>query len=183
MPRDNKKSRCSTSEHALMLVHSFSLGVLFLLVMTASSTGQVLQTQLTAEGPADLADAARRLGDAQRGTVVFYQQHMACTNCHVAGSDQSPLGPDLSRLGKDSKQHRGGQSARRDGSQNTSHEMSPVARDLPWMENRRPSCYSEAGTTIYMPPIFCTTFRIERLSPCASSWVESSPRLQPPQPG
>ena len=60
-----------------------------------------LQEQLTAEGVAALARAARAQGDAARGALVFYQPSLACAKCHGDGSGKAPLGPDLTRLGPD----------------------------------------------------------------------------------
>ncbi len=53
------------------------------------------------EDPASLAAAARQDGDATRGAIVFYQQYLSCAKCHIAGDDQSLLGPDLSKAGKE----------------------------------------------------------------------------------
>jgi putative heme-binding domain-containing protein len=59
-----------------------------------------LDKQLLAETPAALVAAAKSDGDAKRGAIVFYQPHMACLKCHSV-SGKSPLGPNLSKLGKD----------------------------------------------------------------------------------
>ncbi len=44
----------------------------------------------------------RRLGDARRGALVFYQPALTCTRCHVNEQAEAPptLGPDLATLGK-----------------------------------------------------------------------------------
>ncbi|MBP86891.1 MAG: heme-binding protein [Planctomycetaceae bacterium] len=55
-----------------------------------------LEEQLVAESPQDLAQAARELGDAKRGAILFYQPYMACTKCHVNGRPAT-LGPDLTK--------------------------------------------------------------------------------------
>ncbi|TWU51792.1 DUF6797 domain-containing protein [Rubripirellula reticaptiva] len=47
-----------------------------------------------------IAKEARLRGDPQRGAIVFYASAAACANCHVTGAEQSPLGPDLTRLGE-----------------------------------------------------------------------------------
>ena len=59
-----------------------------------------LEQQLKAVDASALARDARRRGDARRGAVVFYRSAAACVNCHAAGSDASPLGPDLAKLGE-----------------------------------------------------------------------------------
>jgi putative heme-binding domain-containing protein len=57
----------------------------------------VLESQLLAEDPAALARAARERGEAARGAVLFYQQHLTCAKCHAYGAENSPLGPDLTK--------------------------------------------------------------------------------------
>ena len=61
-----------------------------------------LDQQLRREGPAALARDARRLGDARRGALVFYQPALTCTKCHVNERADAPptLGPDLAALGQ-----------------------------------------------------------------------------------
>jgi len=61
-----------------------------------------LEQRLRGEGPAALARDARRLGDARRGALVFYQPALACTRCHVNERADGPpsLGPDLAAIGK-----------------------------------------------------------------------------------
>lgn len=69
-------------------------------MMQSVSWGQFLEQELQREEPAALAIAAKQSGDAIRGAIVFHQQHIACTKCHLPGKDnQSPLGPDLTTLG------------------------------------------------------------------------------------
>lgn len=46
-----------------------------------------------------IANEARLRGDPQRGAIVFYASAASCAKCHVTGEGQSPLGPDLTRLG------------------------------------------------------------------------------------
>ena len=65
-----------------------------------SSTG-TLEATLRSQSPAALAADARRLGDARRGAVVFYQPALTCTKCHVGENGAPALGPDLAALGKD----------------------------------------------------------------------------------
>ena len=64
-------------------------------------TGSALEGRLRAEDPAALAHEARRLGDARRGALVFYQPTLTCTKCHVSDTGTPALGPDLTALGKD----------------------------------------------------------------------------------
>jgi putative heme-binding domain-containing protein len=69
-----------------------------------SATPARLDQQLRREDPAALARDARRLGDARRGALVFYQPALTCTRCHVAERSDAPapaLGPDLAMIGKD----------------------------------------------------------------------------------
>ncbi|MFI5386280.1 MAG: DUF6797 domain-containing protein [Fimbriimonadales bacterium] len=68
----------------------------------AVGTPGLLESQLRREDPAVLARDARRLGDAQRGALVFYQPALACTKCHLSAGAGAPppLGPDLNTLGK-----------------------------------------------------------------------------------
>jgi putative heme-binding domain-containing protein len=60
-----------------------------------------LDQQLRREGSAALARDARRLGDARRGALVFYQPALTCTRCHADGKADAPaLGPDLAAIGR-----------------------------------------------------------------------------------
>ncbi len=79
----------------------FLLTTLILLGLGTYVGAQGLESQLNGEGAAALAKAASQQGDAKRGAVVFYQQYMSCTKCHLAGDKASPLGPDLSKVGKE----------------------------------------------------------------------------------
>jgi putative heme-binding domain-containing protein len=62
-----------------------------------------IEQQLCGEDATSLARDARRLGDARRGALLFYQPAVACAKCHLnQGADgPPPLGPDLTKLGKD----------------------------------------------------------------------------------
>ena len=60
-----------------------------------------LEQQLLAESGESLVRAALEEGDPQRGAIVFHQPHMACSKCHLVGNRQNPLGPDLTRLSKE----------------------------------------------------------------------------------
>jgi len=68
---------------------------------TAGTPG-LLESQLRREDPTVLARDVRRLGDARRGALVFYQPALACTKCHLSegAGAPPPLGPDLTALGK-----------------------------------------------------------------------------------
>jgi putative heme-binding domain-containing protein len=59
-----------------------------------------LEPRLLRQSAADLAKEARAEGDPVQGAVLFYQPQLSCTKCHTCGetNDESPLGPDLSRL-------------------------------------------------------------------------------------
>jgi len=79
----------------------------FLLVISitclseSAGRSQTLQDRLDAQDPAALARSAREQGDARRGAVLFHQPYLACAKCHVAGSTNQTLGPDLTRIGKE----------------------------------------------------------------------------------
>jgi putative heme-binding domain-containing protein len=62
----------------------------------------LLDQQLRREDPSALVRDARRLGDARRGALVFYQPALTCTKCHVNERADAPptLGPDLAAPGK-----------------------------------------------------------------------------------
>ncbi|MGI9456430.1 MAG: cytochrome c1, partial [Aeoliella sp.] len=83
-----------------MLKHLALLTSFIITGLCGQVAAQDLESQLKTEGTVALAKAAAAQGDAQRGAVVFYQQYMACTKCHLAGDKPSPLGPDLSKIGK-----------------------------------------------------------------------------------
>ena len=48
-----------------------------------------------------MAEAARQHGEAVRGAILFYQEHLTCRKCHEYGEESSPLGPDLTRPEKE----------------------------------------------------------------------------------
>ena len=64
-----------------------------------------LLEQLESADPDDLAAQARLRGNPRRGALVFYKSAAACANCHGVDAEQSPLGPDLAKLGKVSDRH------------------------------------------------------------------------------
>jgi len=68
----------------------------------APVAAQTLDEELQRAPAVELAELARKDGDARRGAVVFYQFYMACSKCHSVGEGEpSPLGPDLTTLGKE----------------------------------------------------------------------------------
>ena len=70
-----------------------------------STSGQTprlnLEKQLLEEDLVALAEDARKQGDAKRGAVVFHQPANTCTKCHLQGKNASPLGPDMTKMGKE----------------------------------------------------------------------------------
>lgn len=62
---------------------------------------QTLDDDLRKTPVADIVRSSRNAGDPQRGAVLFFQQHMACSKCHSVGDGKpSALGPDLAALDK-----------------------------------------------------------------------------------
>src|SRR5436190_407129 len=77
------------------------LASVFLFSVAMPLFAQSLEDDLKQIPPAQLAKAAQAEGDAARGAVVFFQQHMACAKCHAIGREnQKGLGPDLTALDK-----------------------------------------------------------------------------------
>jgi putative heme-binding domain-containing protein len=73
---------------------------LALFLVPANLPAQSLDEELRQSPVGELVQAARTAGDAARGAVVFFQPHMACAKCHVAGKAEPPtLGPDLTAIG------------------------------------------------------------------------------------
>ncbi len=69
----------------------------------SSATPAPLDQQLQPRGPGRAGADARKLGDARRGALVFYQPALTCTKCHVNREGRCaapPLGPDLAAVGK-----------------------------------------------------------------------------------
>ncbi len=79
-----------------------SFRIAFLVLMGTATSGSVfgqnLEDRLKAESAADLVKAAKELGDAQRGAIVFHQPYVACTKCHRVDGSTNGLGPDLTKL-------------------------------------------------------------------------------------
>ena len=66
----------------------------------AKSPSPTISQRLKAESAEALAADAREKGSAVRGAILFTQQKLACTRCHVAGA-ANPVGPDLNQLPRD----------------------------------------------------------------------------------
>ena len=64
----------------------------------AASPTDGLAAAIAAEDRADLVTDVERRGDAARGSTIFHTRHLTCTQCHIAGSGTSPLGPNLAAL-------------------------------------------------------------------------------------
>ena len=77
------------------------LVVLFLApLLGPNCSGQTLEAELKAIPIPQLATAARELGDASRGAVLFHQPQLSCSKCHALNmASDSQLGPDLAALG------------------------------------------------------------------------------------
>ena len=68
-----------------------------------SGEAETLVERLTRVAPSDLAEQAMRSGDAKRGALLFYQQHLTCTQCHGEEAGDANLGPRLSTIGEDTE--------------------------------------------------------------------------------
>lgn len=87
---------------SVLILRSLGALAFFLLALTAPAAGQSLEEDLQKVPAAELAELAKKDGDALRGAVVFFQHHMACSKCHSVGDGKpSALGPDLAALGKE----------------------------------------------------------------------------------
>ena len=89
-----------------MLCIRFVNLLMFLATATATAQGETpaLHQLLERADPADIAAEARRRGDPARGALVYFKSAAGCIQCHESAADpmagqDSPLGPDLSRLG------------------------------------------------------------------------------------
>jgi len=84
-----------------MLKHSGCVGIFFLLtnLLFQVAGAEGLDEELIRESPASLVKAARELGDAARGAIVFHRPTTTCAQCHNTDDEnRSVLGPDLSLL-------------------------------------------------------------------------------------
>jgi len=86
--RDRMKSEFTAIPFALCLMLTFQ-----------SASAQPLSSRLKSESAQTLAADAREKGNAIRGSILFTNQKVGCTQCHVAGS-RDLLGPDLTRFEK-----------------------------------------------------------------------------------
>ena len=76
--------------------------LLVFVVLVSTSAAQTLDEDLRKVPAAELGALAKSEGDAIRGAILFFQQHMACSKCHAVGkAPQNSLGPDLTALGKE----------------------------------------------------------------------------------
>jgi putative heme-binding domain-containing protein len=57
-----------------------------------------LAAALAAEDRAALVAEVAHAGDAWEGAHLFHTRHLTCTQCHVAGAGDSPLGPNLAAM-------------------------------------------------------------------------------------
>ena len=91
----------SNAQSAVVLPRSVA-ALLAFIVLVSPAAGQLLDEELRRLPAAELAALAKTEGDAVRGAVLFFQQHMACAKCHAVGkAPLNSLGPDLSALGKE----------------------------------------------------------------------------------
>ena len=65
--------------------------------LPAIARGQNLAETLLAEPRDRLLSDVATSGDTRRGALVFHAAHLACLKCHVAGTGQSPIGPNLAK--------------------------------------------------------------------------------------
>lgn len=84
----------------------FATGLALLALVACSeysiAAAQSLDEELRGIPVPQLVAAAREVGDAARGAVVFFQPQMACSKCHAVGkANPNDLGPDLAALGKE----------------------------------------------------------------------------------
>jgi putative heme-binding domain-containing protein len=83
---------------------TFAVGMVALFILCPAAPGAeplTLEQRLQAEDPDALVKRARTKGDPARGAALFHSPQLACTKCHSCGSGSATLGPDLSRLEKE----------------------------------------------------------------------------------
>lgn len=78
-----------------MVSSAIVIGVLLAAQVPEKPSAGTLESRLRSEDPAALARDARRLGDPERGAVVFHQPSLTCVKCHDSATGAPPLGPDL----------------------------------------------------------------------------------------
>lgn len=97
-----KYSSLITHRHRTSIASSLVLLITQVLPTDSIVLGQSLDDELRGLPVKQIVAAAREVGDAARGAVVFFQPQMACSKCHSAGKAQpNALGPDLASLGKE----------------------------------------------------------------------------------
>ncbi|MCA9043497.1 MAG: c-type cytochrome [Planctomycetaceae bacterium] len=76
---------------------------LFLAVFSArpSVADEQLERSMLALGPETIAAQAHFRGDARRGALLFFKSAAGCVKCHGSGPNQTPLGPDLTTITKE----------------------------------------------------------------------------------
>ena len=86
----------------MMTLQRSAAALLAFVALVSTSAAQTLDEDLRRVPAAELAALAKTDGDAIRGAVLFFQQHMACSKCHAVGkAPLNSLGPDLTALGKE----------------------------------------------------------------------------------
>ena len=84
------------------LLRRSAAATLTFIALVSPSSAQTLDEDLRRVPAAELAALSKTEGDAIRGAVLFFQQHMACSKCHAVGkAPLNSLGPDLTTLGKE----------------------------------------------------------------------------------
>ncbi|WP_246114387.1 DUF6797 domain-containing protein [Rubripirellula tenax] len=74
---------------------------MFLVMASAWGETPALHQLLERADPANIAAEARLRGNPNRGALVYFKSAAGCVQCHQGTAGQnSPLGPDLSRLGE-----------------------------------------------------------------------------------
>ncbi len=87
----------SASTHRLLAIAGWLTMATAAQVAAAESTTG-LADLLAAEDRAALVDEVLHAGDAWRGSNLFHTRHLTCTQCHVAGKGESPLGPNIAAM-------------------------------------------------------------------------------------
>ncbi|MCA9030169.1 MAG: c-type cytochrome, partial [Planctomycetaceae bacterium] len=66
-----------------------------------SVADEELERSMLALGPETIAAQAHFRGDARRGALLFFKSAAGCVKCHGSGPNQTPLGPDLTTITKE----------------------------------------------------------------------------------
>lgn len=88
--------RSSAPRHAVLVLLLFALSG----PIETRTFAQSLAERLRAETVEQLVADARGEGNAVRGAILFTQQELSCTRCHVPAAE-NPIAPDLTRLSDD----------------------------------------------------------------------------------